>query len=52
MWEGKPLSPNALADDEYLASVAKDLGTNEWKPTAAGRSAPGSQRSKAPRPPS
>ena len=24
-WEGKPLSPNALADDEYLASVAKDL---------------------------
>ena len=31
-YDSKPLSPNALADDEYLASVAKDLGTNEWKP--------------------
>ena len=35
-WEEKPLSPNAIADDEYLASVAKDLARERMDATAAG----------------
>ena len=31
-WTEKPLSPSAIVDDEYLASVAKDLAANEWTP--------------------
>jgi hypothetical protein len=33
-WEPKPDSPSAIADDEYLASIAKDLAAYEPPPRA------------------
>ena len=39
-WTEKPLSPSAIVDDEYLASVAKDLAQNEWTPPPLAPRAP------------
>ena len=39
--DGKPiLSPSAIADDEYVASLAKDLAANEWTPPVPAATAP------------